>query len=79
MPRVRRIVSGFVCATIVASSVVAFSAPVNAWGGTWVPSNTMICRLLRTVEQLVNRLPGGDLKTALLAEISEELSEHNCP
>ena len=74
----RRVVSGAVCAAVVAATLTAFSPTAGAWTGTSLPSNTFICRLLAYVAQIVGRLPDSQFKTSLLAEITEEQAEHGC-
>jgi hypothetical protein len=78
MRRFRTLVSGLIGAVIVASSMIAFSAPVGASGGYPVPSNTTICKLLSFALQFVNTLPNSSFKTAVLSEIREELLAHGC-
>lgn len=78
MRRFRRYGSSLICAAIVAASVMAFSTPVRASGGSAFPSRPTICQLLSYALQLVNRLPDSAFKTSLLSEIREEMAEHGC-
>jgi len=78
MRKVNRLGSGLICATIVASSMMAFSAPLGANESYPVPSNTTICKLLSYALQFVSGLPESSFKAAILAEIKEEMAEHGC-
>ena len=78
MRKLKKLGSGLICAAIVASSMMAFSAPLGASDNRPVPSNLTICKLLSYALQFVSRLPDSSFKAAIVAEINEEISEHGC-
>jgi len=78
MRKFKKFGSGFICAAIVASSMMAFSAPLGASDSRPVPSNLTICKLLSYALAFVNRLPDSSFKAAILAQINEEIAEHGC-
>jgi hypothetical protein len=78
MKNFRKLGSGFVCAMIVTSSLVAFSAPVAAAGSYPVPSNDTVCKLLVFAQQAAERIPNAKLKDAVLNQIDVQLAAYKC-
>jgi len=78
MRKFRKLGSGLVCAAILTSTMIAFSAPVGAYDGYSVPSNTTICKLLSYALQFANGLPDSSFKTALLQAIQQEIVQYGC-
>jgi hypothetical protein len=78
MRKFRKLGSGLVCAAILTSTMVVFSAPLGAYGGYPVPSNTTICKLLSYALQYANGLPDSSFKAAVLSAIQKEILEHGC-
>jgi len=78
MRKVKKLGSGLICAAIVASSMMVFSAPLGASDSRPVPSNLTICKLLSYALQFVSRLPDSSFKANILAAINDEIAEHGC-
>jgi hypothetical protein len=78
MRKFRKLGSGLVFAAILTSTMIAFSAPVGAYGGYPVPSNTTICTLLSHALQYASGLPDSAFKTAVISEIQKELTARGC-
>jgi len=78
MRKLTNLGSALVIASLVATGIVTFNAPVAAAGPGGGKSGATLCALLATAETVALALPDSDFKTALLASIDERQAALSC-
>ena len=78
MRKLTNLGSALVVASLVATGMVTFNAPLAAagFGGGW--SQTSLCNLLAAAEAKVLSLPDSQFKTTLLAHIDAQQASLKC-
>ena len=78
MRKLTNLGSALVIASLVATGMVTFNAPIAAAGPGGGRSQTVLCALLANAEAVAQALPDGDVKTNLLATIDAQQASLSC-